>query len=53
VNENERISAGVSYLSESWDRTRHERSLLIGRPMREQSAQNKTVTQRRPDNTIY
>jgi hypothetical protein len=35
----------VVYLSESWVQTRYERSPLIGRPMREQTAPNKTWTQ--------
>jgi hypothetical protein len=42
VNESGRVSAGVTYLSESWDQTRHKRSPLIGRPISEQSTPNKT-----------
>jgi hypothetical protein len=43
-----RISAGVTYLWESWDQTPHEQSPLIGRPTRVQIAQNKTGTQMAP-----
>jgi hypothetical protein len=48
VNESEGISAGVTYLLESWDQMRHDRSPLISRPMSEQSTPNKTGTQRYP-----
>jgi hypothetical protein len=47
---NGRVLAGLDYLSESWVKARRERSPLIGRPMREQNAKNKTGTPTSPRN---
>jgi hypothetical protein len=52
LKKNGRVLAGVDYLSESWVKVRRERSPLIGRPMREQNAKNKTGTRTSPGDSF-